>query len=358
MGIWPGHGYRLARAVRKVVVHRPGGHQRLEIEEHPSPEPGPGEVAIEVAAAGVNFADCLVRMGLYKSSREQVGWPVTPGFEVAGRVAAAGPGVADLRPGERVLAVTRFGGYASEVVVPRAQAFRLPAGLDMARAAAFPSPYLTAYYGLVLLANPRRGDSMLVHTAAGGVGGALVQLGKLCGCRVVGVVGAPHKVAVARRQGADEVIDASRGGLWAAAERLEPQGYSLVFDANGVATLGQSYRHLARPGKLVVYGFHSMLRRGTSRASWPRLALAWLRTPRFDPLRMTNSSRSVLAFNLSYFFRQTELLGEVMGELTGWLEEGRITPPPVTTFPLDEVATAHREIESGRTVGKLVLDCR
>ena len=344
--------------MRKVVVHRPGGHERLEIEEHPRPEPGPGEVRIEVAAAGVNFADCLIRMGLYKSSRDQMGWPVTPGFEVAGRVAAAGAGVEDLQPGERVLAVTRFGGYATEIVVPRGQAFRLPAGLDLERAAAFPSPFLTAYYGLVLLANPRPGESMLVHSAAGGVGGALVQLGKLSGCRVVGVVGASHKVETARSLGAEEVIDSSSEDLWAVARQLVPEGYSLVFDANGVATLRQSYRHLGRPGKLVVYGFHSMLQRGTSRAPWPRLLLAWLRTPRFDPLRMTNSNRSVLAFNLSYLFRQTELLREVMERLLGWLEEGRIAPPPVKTFPFDEVAAAHREIESGLTVGKLVLTCR
>ena len=341
--------------MRKVVVQRPGGHERLEIEEHPTPQPGPGEVRIEVAAAGVNFADCLIRMGLYKSSRDQVGWPVTPGFEVAGRVAAAGPGVDDLAPGERVLAVTRFGGYATEIVVPRAHAFAVPPGLTLEQAAAFPSPFLTAYYGLVLLANPRPGESMLVHSAAGGVGGALVQLGKVRGCRVVAVVGGAHKVGTARALGADEVIDASSEDLWAAARRLEPEGYGLVFDANGVATLGQSYRHLGRPGKLVVYGFHSMLRRGTSRASWPRLLLSWLRTPRFDPLRMTNSNRSVLAFNLSYLFRQTELLREVMDQLLAWLGEGRISPPPVEAFPFAEVAAAHRAIESGRTVGKLVL---
>ena len=196
---------------------------------------------------------------------------------------------------------------------------------------------------------------MLVHSAAGGVGGALVQLGKVRGCRVIAVVGAAHKVETALALGADEVIDASSADLWAAARHLEPGGYGLVFDANGVATLRQSYRHLGRPGKLVVYGFHSMLRRGTSRAPWPRLLVSWLRTPRFDPLRMTNSNRSVLAFNLSYLFRETELLREVMEELLAWLAEGRIAPPPVTAFPFDEVAAAHREIESGRTTGKLVL---
>jgi NADPH:quinone reductase-like Zn-dependent oxidoreductase len=343
--------------MRKVVIRRPGDHRRLEIEEHRSPRPERGEVHIQVVAAGVNFADCLVRMGLYKSSRDQVGWPVTPGFEVAGRVAACGAGVDDLALGAPVLAVTRFGGYATEVVVPRRQVFPLPAALDFAHGAAFPSPMLTAYYGLVILADPRPGESLLVHSAAGGVGGALVQLGKLRRCRVVGVVGGTHKVETARSFGADDVIDCSRVDLWKEARRLAPSGYDVIFDANGVATLRQSYRHLARPGKLVVYGFHSMLARGARRAFWPRLLWAWLRTPRFDPLHMTNTSRSVLAFNLSYLFHETELLQTVMSDLLAWLDEGSISAPPVTRFPLSQVAEAHRALESGTTVGKMVLVC-
>jgi NADPH:quinone reductase-like Zn-dependent oxidoreductase len=341
--------------MRKVVVHRPGGHRQLTIEEHPTPEPGAGEVRIEVAATGVNFADTLVRMGLYKSSREQVGWPVTPGFEVAGRVAALGPVVTDLEVGDEVLAVILFGGYASEVVAPRDQVFAVPRGVTLQEAAAFPSPFLTAYYGLIELARPRRGESVLVHSAAGGVGGALVQLGKVAGCRVVGVVGADRKVETARRLGADEVIDRSSQDLWLEAHQLEPGGYAVICDANGVATLKESYRHLRRPGKLVVYGFHSMLAKGTSKPSWPRLAWAWLRTPRFDPLQMTNSSRSVLAFNLSYFFDQKALLAEIMEQVLDWLSEGRIVPPPVSAYPFDAVAEAHRAIESGESVGKLVL---
>ena len=337
------------------MVHRPGGHRQLTIEEHPRPEPGANEVRLDVVAAGVNFADTLVRMGLYKSSREQVGWPVTPGFEVAGRVAALGPGVVDLEVGDEVLAVTLFGGYASELVVPRDQVFRVPRGVTLQEAAAFPAVFLTAYYGLIELARPRPGESLLVHSAAGGVGGALVQLGNVAGCRVVGVVGADHKVETARRLGADDVIDRSSQDLWREAQRLEPDGYAVICDANGVATLKQSYRHLRRPGKLVVYGFHSMLSKGTSKPSWPRLAWAWLRTPRFDPLQMTNASRSVLAFNLSYFFDQKELLAEIVEQLLEWLRQRRIAPPPVRAFEFDEVAEAHRVIESGDSVGKLVL---
>ena len=341
--------------MRKIVVHEPGGHDRLRIEEHPIPDPGPGEVLIEVEAIGVNYADCMVRMGLYKSARDYVGWPVCPGFEVAGRVAATGDDEASFRLGETVFAVTRFDAYATHLSVPRGQVFALPPRLDPSQAAGFPCIFLTAYYALFMLANPRGEETMLVHSAAGGVGGALTQLGKVAGCRVVGVVGGAHKVDAARGFGADEVIDKSSEPLWSAARRHAPDGYHFVFDANGISTVKQSYRHLAAPGKLVIYGFHSMLRKGRDRPSWPKLIVDWLRTPRFDPLRMTNANRSVLAFNLSYLFAEIDLLGEVMERLMCWLEKGAIVPPPVETYRFDDVAAAHRAIESGRTVGKLVL---
>ena len=341
--------------MRKVVVHRPGGHRRLTIEEYSDPEPGPGEIGVAVEAVGVGFADCLVRMGLYKSSRDQVGWPVTPGFEVAGRVESLGEGVEDLGVGDRVLAVTRFGGYASRIVVPRSQAFRVPEEISLVQAAAIPVAFLTAYYALLELAHPRGGETLLVHSAAGGVGGALCQLGRRADCRVVGVVGDGRKVEVARRFGAREVIDKSSEELWTAARALAPEGFDIVFDANGVETLAESYRHLASPGKLVVYGFHTMLDRGSQRPNPLKLLWNWWRTPKFDPLRMTNRNRSVLAFNLSYRFDELDLLREVMGDLLSWLREGSIQPPPLQTFPFGEVARAHEALESGRTVGKMVL---
>lgn len=341
--------------MRKITIHKPGGHERLEIEEHPTPEPGPGEVRVAVEAVGTGYADCLIRMGLYKSSKDQVGWPVSPGFEVAGRVEALGEGVEGLSLGDPVMAVPRFGGYATHVVVPEAQVFPVPGGLSLVQAAALPTIFLTAYYAWFLMVHPRGDETALVHSAAGGVGGALVQLGKVAGCRVVGVVGGSHKVETARSFGADAVIDKSTQDLWREAKRLAPDGYDTVFDANGVATLKDSYRHLASPGKLVVYGFHSMLEKGEDRPSWWKLLRAWWKTPRFDPLRMTNRNKSVLAFNLSYQFDRLDLLAEVMADLTAWLEEGKIAPPPVATYPFEEVARAHEALESGQTVGKLVL---
>jgi NADPH:quinone reductase-like Zn-dependent oxidoreductase len=342
-------------AMRKVVIHRPGGYEALRLEEHPDPRPGPGEVLVEVTAAGVNYADCVVRMGLYASAKKYVGWPITPGFEFAGRVAGLGDGVTDLAPGTAVFGVTRFGGYASHVVVPRHQLWPVPPHLDPAEAAALPAVMLTAYYALFELVHPRPGNLLLVHSAAGGVGGSLLQLARIAGCRTVAVVGAAHKVAPARDLGATDVIDRSSEDLWSAARRYAPAGYDAVFDANGVDTLRQSYRHLAAPGKLVVYGFHSMLPRGGGRPNWLKLAYDYLRTPRFNPLDLTNDNRSVLAFNLSYLFEAESLLTESMTRLCGWLADARLRPPPITRYPLADVASAHRTLESGATVGKLVL---
>lgn len=327
--------------MKKVLVRAAGGYDRLEIVEEPDPTPKEGEELVDVEAIGINYADCIVRMGLYESAKEYVGWPITPGFEVAGRT----------RDGRRVIALTRFGGYATKLVVPKHQVFAAPERFSIAEAAGFAVVDLTAWYALFELCRLRKGMTLLVHSAAGGVGGALVVLGKQAGCRVVGVVGAAHKVDHVRALGADVVIDKSSEDLWRAAERASPKGYDVVLDANGVATLRASYAHLAPTGRLVIYGFATMLPRGRGRPSWPKLAVDWARTPRFDPLEMTNANKSVMAFNLSYLFERAELLTEAMNDLLA-----RELPAPATqTFPFDRVADAHRAIESGSTVGKLVL---
>jgi NADPH:quinone reductase-like Zn-dependent oxidoreductase len=343
--------------VRKVVIHKPGSYDRLVIEQHPDPVPGADEVLIAVEAIGVNYADCVTRMGLYASAKHYVGYPITPGFEVAGAVLATGEQVTDLPPGTPVMAVTRFGGYATRLVVPRHQVFTRPQVLSPEQAAGFPAVSLTAWFALFELAHPRAGETMLVHTAAGGVGGMLVQLGRIAGCRVIGVVGGPHKVEAAQSLGTDAVIDKSTQDLWGEVERLAPGGCDIVLDANGVATLGQSYRHLAPVGRLVVYGFHSMLPRRGGVPGKLRLAWHYWRTPRFSPFSLTTRNRGVLGFNLSFLFDKRALLQSGVRQLLHWLEEGRLVSPRVTDYPFERVADAHRDLESGRTVGKLVLRC-
>jgi NADPH:quinone reductase-like Zn-dependent oxidoreductase len=340
--------------MRRVVIHKAGGFDRLVIESAAVPEPKPGEVLIAVQAAGVNFADSMVRMGLYESAKEFVGWPITPGFEVAGTVIALGEGATKYAIGDEVVAVTLFGGYTSHLAVPEHMAFARPKGLDMNEAAALPSVFMTAWFALYELAHPRPGYRALVHSAAGGVGTMLLQLLRIRGVETVAVVGASHKVESAKKYGADHVIDKSKEDLWQAAERIAPDGYDLILDANGVATLKDSYRHLRKAGKLVVYGFHSMMSPG-GKPNWIKLATGYLRTPRFNPFELTMESKSVLAFNLSYLFDRRDLLDAAMADLATWLDEGRVVAPPVTTFPLDKVADAQRAIESGQTIGKLVL---
>ena len=341
--------------MRKIVIHRPGTYSRLTIQEAPALEAPPDGVVVAVEAIGVNYADCMVRMGLYQSAKDFVGWPITPGFEVTGRVAAVGAEVHDLAVGDPVLAVTLFNGYATEVAVGRPYVFPLPPNVDPVAMAGFPAVFLTAYFALFELAHPRPGAKILIHSAAGGVGSALVQLARVAGCEVTGVVGATHKLETLARLGVDHAIDKSQEALWARAEAIAPDGYDVICDANGVATLADSYAHLRRAGKLVVYGFHTMIPRKGGRPNWVKLVYDYLRTPRFNPLDMTTQSRSVLAFNLSYLFDRLDFLEEAMGTLMGWLAEGRIHPAAVERFPLASVGDAHRRIESGQSVGKLVL---
>ncbi len=341
--------------MQAIVIRAPGGYDRLELVASASPQPAPGEVVVRTACIGVNYADCIVRMGLYASAKKYVGWPITPGFEWSGEVESVGDGVRDLARGDRVFGVTRFGGYATHVAVPRDQVFLLPDGMSFAEAAAFPAAHLTAWFALFDLVRLRPGMRVLVHSAAGGVGSALVQLAAGEGCEVTGVVGAPHKVQAARALGAAQVIDKSRDDLWRRARSIAANGFDVVLDANGVSTLRESYEHLGSPGRLVVYGFHSMIPRRGGRPNYAKLAADWVRTPRFNPLAMTNANRSVLAFNLSYLFENKNLLADGMRDLLARRERGTLRAPTITEYRFADVARAHRDIESGQTVGKLVL---
>ncbi|MCK5383871.1 MAG: zinc-binding dehydrogenase [Gammaproteobacteria bacterium] len=343
--------------MKKVVIHKPGGYEQLKIEEHADLHPGPDEVLIDVSAIGVNFADCITRMGLYASAKEYVGYPITPGFEVSGTIRSVGAGVMAFSPGSAVLAVTRFDGYATQLVVKQSQVFPLPAQLSHEVAASLPAVSLTAWFALFQLAHAQSTDTILVHSAAGGVGSMLVQLGKIAGCKVIGVVGAAHKTATVMSLGADAVIDKSTQDLWTEAERLAPDGYDIILDANGAATLKQSYQHLATVGKLVVYGFHSMLQTRKGVPGKLRLVFDYLRTPRFSPFDLTTQNHSVMGFNLSFLFDKNAIMQQGMQQILQWLETGRLQVPAVTSYPLEAVADAHRALESGQTTGKLVLLC-
>jgi NADPH:quinone reductase-like Zn-dependent oxidoreductase len=340
--------------MNKIVVHRPGGFKQLRLEAHASPTPKDDEVRVETRAIGVNYADCIVRLGLYKSAREYVGWPITPGFEFAGVVSAVGSRVGNFSVGDRVFGVSLFGAYASEVVTKAGFVRRLPPELDMTAAATFPVAFLTAWYALRELARVRAGQRVLVHSAAGGVGSALCQLAHASRAEALGVVGNARKIAHTKAQGASCVIDKSRENLWQGAREFAPEGFDAVFDANGAETLRQSFSHLRPMGRLVIYGFHTMMSHGGIPNPF-KLVWQYVRTPRFDPLKMVDRNAAVLAFNLSYLFEQVALFQTAMDELCELLASERIRPLPVIEYPLARVGDAHRQIQSGKTVGKIAL---
>ncbi len=341
--------------MERIVIRRPGGFHRLEFESFPDPAPGENQVLVQTSAIGVNYADCVVRMGYYSSAKEYVGWPITPGFEFSGVVSAVGRNVDDLSVGTEVFGVTRFNAYATHVVVPRHQVYELPANVSLEEAGGFPVVYLTAFYALHMVVRIHPGSTILVHSAAGGVGTALLQLCRQANWRTIGVVGGSHKVETARAMGADVVIDKSKENLWQTVEQQAPEGVDVVLDGNGALTLRQGYKHLRPTGKLISYGFHSMFPKGRGVANPVKLLFDYLRTPRFNPVDLHKQNRSLVTFNLSFLFDRRDLLQEAMRSLYLWLQEGKIRMPNVTAYPFREVARAHRDLQSGRTVGKLVL---
>jgi NADPH:quinone reductase-like Zn-dependent oxidoreductase len=341
--------------MEKIVIHHPGGFNRLKFESFPDPFPGEDQVVVQTKAIGVNYADCVLRMGYYASAKQYVGWPITPGFEFAGIVSEVGKNGKDLLVGTRIFGVSRFDAYATHVVVPRHQLYVLPNHISFEEGAGFPVIYLTAYYALYMLVHIFPGSTILIHSAAGGVGSALLQLAKLNDWRTIGVVGSSHKVEEAKAMGADCVIDKSKENLWQMVEKYAPQGLDAVFDGNGVITLKEGYKHLKPTGKLISYGYHAMFTKKNSVLNHLKLIYNYLRTPRFHPIELHNTNRTLASFNLSFLFDRTDLLEIAMRSLSSWFTEGKVRMPKVTVYPFQEVSRAHRDLQSGNTVGKLIL---
>lgn len=365
---------------RRIEIPRTGGPEVLEVRPFSPGDPGPGEVAIDVAAIGVNFADLFCRLGLYAAAPPR---PFAPGFEVAGVVAAVGPpgpavappdpaaesGRPPLRVGDRVIAVTRFGGYATRINVRATWVRALPAGWSFAQGAAFPVAFLTAWYGLCHLGRVDAGEVVLVHSAAGGVGTAACRLASRAGAKVIGTVGSEAKAEVARAHGAHEVVVTPAYDAWdaidAAARRVAQRGVErggrapresldVVFDAVGGRALANGFSRLRPGGRLIAYGFAGMMpARGV--LSWPRLAWRYLRRPRLDPFAMTGTNRSVIGFNLVYLWDRAELLSRAFDSLLARAASGEITPLVGATFPFERTADAHRLMQSRGSTGKIVL---
>jgi NADPH:quinone reductase-like Zn-dependent oxidoreductase len=337
---------------KRILIKRPGGYSGLLIDGTPIEDPGPEEVQVQVKACGINFADISVRLGLYAAAKGL--YPLCPGLEYAGIVKGTGTGTTGFQPGDRVFGATRFGAYATVINIAPEQLWHLPDHWDFSRGAAFPVAYLTAYYALHHVGHLQPDDKVLVHSAAGGVGTALLHLLKINGNRCVGVVGRGEKRGFAANAGASLVIDKARESLWRAAEDFSPEGYDIILDANGASTLKDSYGHLKPAGRLLIYGFASMFS-PTGKKNYLKLIWYYFKTPRFNPFHLTGLNRTISGFNLIYLFEKASLFREIMNTLLELDRERLLPEMPITNYAFDEVAQAHHAMESGNTVGKLVL---
>jgi NADPH2:quinone reductase len=326
--------------VRAVVVKEFGPPQSIRVEEHPAPQPAPGQVVLDVHAAGVNFPDMLVMSGRYQILPQR---PFIPGKECAGLVRTVGAGVTTCKPGDRALMWMEYGAFAQQAVAPQANCFVIPPNMTFDEAACFALVYQTAYFALVVRAGLRAGELVLVTGASGGVGLAAVQLAKALGATVAAAVSTPEKAAVARQGGADYVIDVSVPNLRddlrdqlrkASGGRMA----DVIVDQVGGDVFDASMRALAWSGRMVVVGF------------------AGGRIPEVRANYLLVKNIGVMGMQISdYRDQHPESMRNAMAELFVLYREGKLKPLISARFPLARFADAFDLITQRKAVGRIVL---
>jgi NADPH:quinone reductase len=320
--------------MRAIVVHETGGPEVLRWEERPDLLPGPGELMIDVEAAGVNFIEIYQREGLY-----QMPLPYTPGSEAAGVVRRVGEGVADFRIGDRVVSQSCKGSYAQQTLIPADKAVRIPDEVSTKTAAAVFLQGLTAHYLSHSTYSLSLGQSCLVHAAAGGVGLLLCQMAKKLGAFVIGTASTDEKRALARKAGADEVIDYTKQDFAAETKRItDGSGVHVVYDSVGKTTFEKSLDSLRPRGMMVLFG----------QSSGP--------VPPMDPQILNKKGSLFLTRPTlnSYVATRDELVGR-SNDLLEWIAGGALHVRVGGEFKLEQAADAHRALAGRGTTGKLIL---
>lgn len=336
--------------MRALVISRHGPPEVLRVEDRPDPTPGPGEVRVAVHAAGLNFADVSARQGTYPDAPPP---PFVAGYEAAGVIDALGDGVDGLSVGDRVIAMTRFGGQADTIVAPQDQVLPMPAGMTFAEGAALPVNYLTAHHILKVVAPARPHSTILIHSAAGGVGTAALQLlADVPGVRVFGAAG-PGKADYLRALGA-EPLDSHRDDV---EEQLRARnggrGADLILDPIGGAWWKRNLALLNPAGTLVAYGFAGGM--AGSRRSLLRIASQLAQLPWFHPVGAMNLNHGLVGVNMGHLWGENDLLRPQLEAILAGVVAGRLKPHIHAEVPLEEGAAAHAMLEGRQTRGKVVL---
>lgn len=322
--------------VKAIVCREFGPAEKLVYDDVEPPDLGADQVRVGVEACGVNFPDTLIIEGKYQYRPDP---PFSPGAEVAGRVIEVGAGVRHVRVGDRVIAFVSWGGYAEQVVAPGGRVIPAAKGMDAKTAAAFPMVYGTAYHALVQRGELKKSETLLVLGAAGGVGLAAVELGKLMGARVIAAASSDEKLALCKEYGADELIDYSAGSLKERVRALTGgNGADVIFDPVGGDAFDQSLSAINWKGRILVVGF------------------AGGRIPKAAVNRILLKGCSVVGVFWGAFMEREPAQGrENFLQLYEWFEAGRIRPHISRVYPLRDAARALNDLTSRTTTGKLVL---
>ncbi len=320
--------------MKAIQIHSTGDFDVLQLVDLPTPVPAPGQVLIQVAAIGVNYIENYFRDGRYPAKL-----PLTLGMEASGTVAALGDGVAGFNIGDRVVSAAVQGAYAEFALVPAGQLIHVPAGLDLAQAAAAFLQGLTAHYLAYSTFPLKRGDTALIHAAAGGVGLLLTQLARRMGARVLATVSTPEKAALACAAGADEVILYTEADFVAETRRLtDGRGVDVVYDSVGKTTFAGSLDCLRPRGLLALFGASSGA------------------VPPFDPILLnTKGSLYVTRPTLAHYVQTRAELESRAADVLGWVADGSLNLRMEHTYTLADARQALMDIAARRTTGKLLL---
>ncbi len=337
-----------------IVVHRLGGPEVLETVEEEAPEAGRGEVQVRVLAAGVSFADLLMREGIHP---EKTILPYTPGWDIVGVVEKVGEEASRATIGQMVAALPIHGGYAQYICLPQSELTPVPVGLDPAKAVSLVLNYVTAYQMMHRLGHASRGQRVLIHGAAGGLGTALLQLGRLVGLEMYGTASlATHQIV--SDLGATP-IDYQKVNFVEEIHRLTGDGVDIVFDGVGQANVWRSFQALRPGGRVIVYGFTSFLQKGQL-TDGLRYRFRGITRPAWYALRalLSPGKRRILPYSIQMLKRRKPAwFREDLGALLDLLRDEKIKPMIAGRIPLREARRAQELLGQGAVKGKLVLVC-
>tara|TARA_B110000014_G_scaffold201305_1_gene150960 strand:- start:495 stop:1511 length:1017 start_codon:yes stop_codon:yes gene_type:complete len=336
--------------VRKVVYPKVGGVDSIRIVEEEDPVPPKGQVCVRIHRAGINFADLMMRQGLYGSNPD---YPFTPGYEAAGEVISLGESVEGISLGQRVLAMTGFGGYSEMVCIDATRVVPLPDSISYDQAAALPVTYGTAYHMLVHLGNLSEGETVLIHHAAGGVGTAVAQICEAYGVsKIIGTASAPKREFV-ESLGMHFVDSKSEDFVSICKSLTDGKGVHHAIDPVGGKHLMRSYKALRRGGRLYSFGASAAVK-GDKRSMVTALRM-WASTPRFDPLKMMRSNKAVYGVHMGLLDDESVFKGHLEA-LSGMLLKGQIDPIIDSVWRFEKVAEAQKHMHDRKNRGKILLD--